>query len=246
MKNLIVSTVYNEEKYIGKTIDDIRSISNVPILIINDGSTDNSSAIIKSKSPDFLINHSKNFGYGKSLIDGFNFAIENRYTNIITIDGDLQHVPYMIPIFINKIKKYDIISGSRYLYIQKHKEIVPPASHYLYHNLITNIINDIFKSSITDSFCGYKAYKVKKLRCLDLDIEGYGIAIQIIVQMLYKNLKYFEIPVPMIYHNPIKELIPPDQKIKYFLDVLSSELKKLNLYDDKIFTSNIEKEYKNE
>lgn len=241
MKKLIICPVYNEEKYLTSFIDDVRSVCDYPILIINDGSTDNTLKTIESKCPDFLINHTKNMGYGKSLIDGFNFAVDNNYRGIITIDGDSQHDATMIPIFFEKIKEYDIVSGSRYLYIREHPDIEPPQSHFVYHQLITSIINETFKSSITDAFCGYKAYRVEKIRLLDIDIDGYGIAIQIIIQMLYKQLKYTELPVPMIYHNPVRDRVHPTEKTKYYLDTLKAELQKVGCYDERIFNKHVVK-----
>jgi dolichol-phosphate mannosyltransferase len=241
MKTLIICPVYNEERYLASFIDEVRYVCDCPILIINGGSTDHTLKIIKSKCPDFLINHTKNIGYGKSLIDGFNFAVGNNYHNIITIDGDLQHDARMIPIFFEKIKKYDIVSGSRYLYICEHPDIEPPQSYFVYHQLITNIINETFKSSITDAFCGYKAYLLEKIKLLDLDIDGYGIAIQIIIQILYKQLKYTELPVLMIYHNPVIDRVHPTEKTKYFLDTLKAILQKVKCYDERIFNKHIVK-----
>lgn len=239
MKKIIICPAYNEEKHIGTVIDNIHSVCDYPILMINDGSTDNTIKIIESKRPNFLINHVKNIGFGRSLMEGFNFAIENNYHYLVTIDGDLQHDTAMIPIFFDKINRYEVVLGSRYLYIHDHPEIKPPKSHYLYHQLITNIINETFEASITDAFCGYKAYQVEKLKLLELDIDGYGITIQIIVQMLHKQLKYIELPVPMIYHNPVRDRIPPKKKTKYYLNVLRSELQKIKYYNEQISNKHI-------
>jgi dolichol-phosphate mannosyltransferase len=180
-------------------------------------------------------------GYGKSLIDGFNFATTNNYSYVVTIDGDLQHDATLIPIFFEKIKKCDIVLGSRYLHTPEHCKIEPPKSHFIYHRVITDIINETFKSSITDAFCGYRAYRVEKLRTLDLDIFGYGLAIQIIVQMLYKKLAFVELPVPMIYHNPVRERVPPAEKMRISLSILKTELQRIGSYDKKIFSEQITK-----
>lgn len=241
MDKLVVCPVFNEEKYIASLIEKVRSVGEYPILIINDGSTDNTSEILECKQPDFLINHDENMGYGKSLMDGFNFAMKNNYSYIVTIDGDLQHDATLIPSFFEKIKKYDTVLGSRYLCPPVHSRISPPKSHLIYHRVITDIINEIFKSSITDTFCGYKAHRVEKLRTLDLDIVGYGIAIQIIVKILYKKLEYVELPVPMVYHNPVRERILPAEKTKYYLNVLKTELQKIGSYDERIFNEQMTK-----
>ena len=241
MKELIVSPIYNEEEHLASFIDNVRSVCDYPILVINDGSTDNTLEIIKSKCPDYLINHTKNMGYGKSLADGFDFAAEYNYRSIVTIDGDLQHDAAMIPTFFRKLQDYDIVSGSRYLYIREHPDVEPPQSHFVYHQLTTSIINETFRSSITDAYCGYRAYRVEKIGLLDIDIDGYGIAIQIIVQILFNQLKHTELPVPMVYHNPVRDRIHPREKTKYYLDTLKAELRKVGHYDERIFNKHVAK-----
>jgi len=83
-ENLILIPIYNEQKYIFNVLREVRKYSKDNILVINDGSTDESKEIVeeiascaKLKGKLIIINHPVNEGYGQSLIDGINFAQNN-------------------------------------------------------------------------------------------------------------------------------------------------------------------------
>ncbi|GAI09467.1 unnamed protein product [marine sediment metagenome] len=122
--SLIVIPIYNEQKYILNVLREVRKYSSDDLVVINDGSTDESKNIVeeiascsKIKGKLIIINHLENEGYGKSLIDGIKFAQNNNYRYLLTLDCDEQHEPELIPQFFKEIKteKFDIVSGSRYL-----------------------------------------------------------------------------------------------------------------------------------
>lgn len=230
---LIVIPVYNEEKSIRKVIHEVQKNidENTDILIVNDGSTDNTINLIpKYKKNIIIISHSKNQGYGKSLIDGFKYAIENNYKYVITMDCDLQHQPKDIKRFYKEIKNsnYDIISGSRYLNFKKNENIKIPQDRFKINKKITEKLNKITNYNLTDSFCGFKAYKVSALKKLKLTEAGYGMPVQLWIEAFKNNLTVKELPVKLIYldftrnfKNNFKSVF---QRYKYYLNVLWKSL----------------------
>lgn len=241
MDNLIIIPVFNEEKHIEGVIKKVRENSDSDILIINDGSTDKSLEVINSIPPHTpllkegrgglkIISHSQNQGYGKSLIDGFNFAISNNYRLAVTIDCDEQHEPHLISTFFEEIKNYDIVSGSRYL--EEHStNNPPPLDRKQINDEITKIINQITGYNLTDSFCGFKAYKVDSLRKLKLTGWGYGMPLQLWIQAWQKNLIVKEYPVGRIYKNLGRsfgaELDDPEKRLSYYKKIIEAEINKL-------------------
>lgn len=226
-KILIAIPVYNEEKTITKVIAGIRVLVSFDILIIDDGSTDNSLEVIKKLKPKKIIRHLKTMGYGKSVIDIFNYAIKNKYLYLIKLDADLQHEPHYIPDFLKEIPNSDIVSGSRYM---SSSAVVnpPPKSRQNINKKITRILNKITQFNLTDSFCGFKAYKVKSLKKLKLSEKGYGFPLQFWIQTKKNNLKIKEIPISLIYIKDRKdfqgELRNPAKRLKYYLNVIKNEL----------------------
>lgn len=181
MRLLIAIPVFNEQKYLAGVLAEIRRYRH-DVLVVDDGSTDGSEKILAHMAESRLIDvvrHPANLGYGKSLIDAFQFADERGYDWVLTMDCDEQHEPAMIPVFVNEIEKddADIISGSRYL---KHinGDDAPPADRLHINQIMTQRINERFHLGLTDSFCGFKAHRVSAMRRIPLDAAGYAFPMQ--------------------------------------------------------------------
>jgi len=241
-ESLILVPIYNEQKHIFNVLREVRKYSSEDLAVINDGSTDESKNIVeeiascsKIKGKLIIINHLKNEGYGKSLIDGINFARNNNYKYLLTLDCDEQHEPELIPQFFKEIKKerFDIVSGSRYLLTQKQTD-PPPEDRYLINQQITQLINQITSYNLTDSFCGFKVYRVESLKKLELTEKGYGLPLQLWVQAYKNNLTVKELPVSMIYKDKNRTfgnyLDDPEKRLAYYQKIIDSEVKKCLIY----------------
>ena len=116
-KYLIVIPVLNEEKTVGSLLDSIFELD-LPcdVLVVNDGSTDNTVKIVKRPGVHVL-SHVLNLGYGAALHTGLLYAEKCHYSAIITMDGDGQHIPSEIVHLIHcfETTEADVIIGSRYL-----------------------------------------------------------------------------------------------------------------------------------
>ena len=241
-ESLILIPIYNEQKHIFNVLRKIRKYSPEDLLVINDGSTDESREIVeeiascaKLKGKVIIINHSENEGYGKSLIDGINFSRDNNYQYLLTLDCDEQHEPELIPQFFEEIKKgkFEIISGSCYLSFQKQID-VPPEDRYTINRKITGLINKITGYGLTDSFCGFKAYRMEGLKKLELTEKGYGLPLQLWIRAYKNNLTVKELPVSMIYKDKDRTfgnyLDDPEKRLAYYQKIIDSEVKKCLVY----------------
>ena len=121
---LIIMPAYNEEACIGKFLDQLEApeIAEVAdILVIDDGSSDSTNRIVKSKNIP-LIRHVYNMGYGAALMSGYKYAIRRNYKYVIQIDSDGQHDPCNVLALYHKLIEKDengntpdIVLGSRFL-----------------------------------------------------------------------------------------------------------------------------------
>ncbi len=223
-EKLLILPVFNEEAYI---LEVLESLPDIDILVVDDGSTDNTFNILKHKKIDFLIRHETNQGYGKSLIDGFECAIKNNYPYLVTIDCDAQHEPEYIPAFFEELKNFDIVSGSRYLPTSPHFGEAPKDRVEINRH-ITQLICKYTKYNITDSFCGFKGYKAEVLKKLNLTEHGYGMPLQLWIQAANAGLTVKEIPVPLIYKSNNRDFKgsfeSKEARLKYYLDVIKKEI----------------------
>ena len=237
-ESLILIPIYNEQKHIFNVLREVRKYSPEDLLVINDGSTDESKDIVeeiascaKLKGKLIIINHLKNEGYGKSLIDGINFAQDNNYRYLLTLDCDEQHEPELIPQFLKETKreKFDIISGSRYLSFQKQID-APPEDRYTINRKITGLINEITGYGLSDSFCGFKAYRMEGLKKLELTERGYCLTLQLWIQAYKNNLTIKELAVSMIYKDKDRTfgnyLDNPKKRLAYYQKIIDIEVKK--------------------
>lgn len=226
-KILVAIPVFNEIA-VYNIIHRVKNFS-LDVLVIDDGSTNSFRERLLNVENIRMIVHPRNLGYGKAIIDASLYAIKNRYDYLLTIDGDGQHEPEEIPLFLKEIPfyDYDILSGSRYFFPMKVGEDVP-AERYRINRKITAILNRITSFGLTDSFCGFKMYKVEKLRLLHLRENGYGMPLQLWIQAWRMGLRVREIPVKLIYKDITKHfkgvLEDPDTRFRYYKTVIRKEL----------------------
>lgn len=115
-KTLVIIPAFNEGKHIFDLITGIQELyPDFDILVINDGSTDNTAAEVR-RSGFMLINHPFNMGYGVTVQTGYKFAFQQGYEYLIQIDGDGQHDPQCIKKLYNELvsNSADLILGSRF------------------------------------------------------------------------------------------------------------------------------------
>lgn len=228
MRLLIAIPVFNEEKYLAGVLAKVRRYHD-QVLVIDDGSTDRTPQILADAAGVATIRHPGNLGYGRSLIDAFQYADRHGYDWVITMDCDEQHEPEMIPEFVRHIRqdRWDLISGSRYLVSHSHDDL-PPTDRRRINATITEMVNSLLGLGITDAFCGYKAHRVAPTVALDLDESGYAFPLQLWPRVARAGLRVKELPVRLIYNDPNRHfggaLDDADNRLRHYLDVLNAEL----------------------
>ncbi len=230
-KYLILLPVYNEQDSLEEIIHQLEKYRDVSdILVIDDGSEDRTPGLLSKMKEIEVIRHESNYGYGAALIEGFQYAIEKEYEYVITIDSDKQHQPDEIEKFMRMNEKthFDIISGSRYLFTSEEHFKKAPDDRRKVNMRITREINNITGYELTDSFCGFKLYKVEALKRLNLTEQGYGMPLQLWLQACWNELAVKEIPVELIYFDRNKgvsnSFVNVCERYKYYLKIIEKEL----------------------
>lgn len=201
MRCLVAIPVYNEERYVSTVLERVVAQGH-DVLVIDDGSTDSTPCLLPRWSVE-VIRHARNRGYGRSVLDAFRWAAVDGYDWVITMDCDEQHEPESIPAFVEAARAddADVISGSRYM-PESIAAGAPPENRRAINATLTREINERLCMSITDAFCGFKAFRVGAVRRLALDESGYAFPLQFWVQAAAAGLRIREIPVSLIYNDP--------------------------------------------
>ena len=119
-KILVFTATYNEVENIAKYLKEILSLNiKLSILIIDDNSPDKTYEEIRTFEKKYenikLIVREKMLGLDTAHKFAFNYAKENNYEKLITMDADLSHDPKDIPTFIDLLDEYPFVIGSRYI-----------------------------------------------------------------------------------------------------------------------------------
>jgi dolichol-phosphate mannosyltransferase len=193
------------------------------ILVIDDGSTDDSPRLLADEPGIRLITHPENRGYGAALISAFREAVRLGIDVLVTMDCDGQHEPSRIPVLLEGLCGVDIVSGSRYL--RDFRQNTPaPDDRRRINATITRELNTRFGLQLTDAFCGFKAYRRSALEKLHLTETGWGMPLQVWVQAARLGLRIREIGVPRLYLDPKRAfggvLNDADQRLAYYRRVI--------------------------
>jgi glycosyltransferase involved in cell wall biosynthesis len=196
---LIALPVYNEVHHVGLVLDEVARLGD-DILVVDDGSTDGTAALLAQRTKLHVVTHEHNRGYGAALTSAFDFALRGSYDVLVTIDCDGQHEPQRIPEFVQTClqREADIVSGSRYL-ARFPGDSQPPGDRRRINQIITEEVNRLLGWKLTDTFCGFKAYRVPILAKFQITETGYAMPLELWVQAAALGLTIVEIPVPLIY-----------------------------------------------
>jgi glycosyltransferase involved in cell wall biosynthesis len=224
MRWLTAIPVYNEAKSLQDVLREVRRYS-PEILVVNDGSTDGTGDLLATEPGIRLITHPQNRGYGAALVSAFNFAIQGGYDVLVTMDCDGQHEPARIPVLLEAIHDADLVSGSRYLRDFRQNTPVPEERQRI-NRQVTAEVNRRYGLSITDAFCGFKAYRVPALGKMRITENGWGMPLQVWVQAARLGLRVKEVGVPRVYLDPNRAfggvLNDAEERLAYYRRVLDT------------------------
>lgn len=191
MNYSIVIPVYNEESSLQKLFKQLKLLDNdIEIIIVNDGSTDQTNSILKEEKNYYLINNSTNKGKGFSIIKGIRKA-NNK--NIILMDGDLEIdlkcIPKLIKVF--EEKENHVVVGNRWINNLSENKNINTYGNYFFNFLF----NQLYGTKLNDVLCCAKIINKKILNQLNLNSSGFSIEIEIMSKLAKKNIDIKEIEV---------------------------------------------------
>ena len=194
----IVIPAYNEEAIIATQINNLKKHGYKNIVVVDDGSTDNTWKIIE-KSDVQCLRHPINCGQGAALYTGIQFSIRSGAEIIVTFDADGQHDPAEISSFVNVLntQDYDILLGSRFL--NKDSCIGISKSRLIILKLGLIITKLFYRMDITDTHNGFRALTRNAAAKIKITEYGMAHASQILEIVKKKKLKYKELPVTIKY-----------------------------------------------
>ena len=208
--SIVIIPTYNEKENIENII---RAVTSRPehtfhILVIDDGSPDGTSNIVKGLMEDefrdrlFLVERSGKLGLGTAYIAGFKWALAHGYEYIFEMDADFSHAPADLPRLLAACKDegYDMSIGSRY--ITGVNVVNWPMGRVLMSYFASKYVQFVTRLKINDTTAGFVCYRRRVLETIDLDaIRFKGYAFQIEMKFTAHQCGFHIKEVPVIFVN---------------------------------------------
>ena len=194
----IIIPVFNEEKTIINILKKIKknssSLSKYEIIVIDDGSTDQSKNLLENNKElyDKLLINETNKGKGFAVKKGIKNATGS---HIIFQDADLEYDPDDFKKFEKIFTEFDAdgVIGSRFVY----------SSYTRSHNILnkignsflTLIFNILYNTTFTDIYSCYFAFKKNLINPDELKSEGFDQHAEILCKVIKRGYKFYEVPI---------------------------------------------------
>jgi glycosyltransferase involved in cell wall biosynthesis len=193
---LILVPAYNAAEYLPELLPRIRAeVPNEHILVVNDGSTDNTLDILKKEQANYL-SFPDNRGKGAALMAGFNWALEHDYVSVLTIDADLQHLPEEIPRFLKAADGHRVVIGTRNI-----DRTIMPFDRWVTNNLTSLIISIFSRQRVRDSQSGYRLIPTELLRAIRLKTVNYDFESEMLFKAGAAGFPIVEVPISTVYEG---------------------------------------------
>ena len=193
----VVVPALNEASRITSLIDQLIDLGYPHIVVVNDGSSDETGEILSAYESVVVIHHMINLGAGAATMSGIQYALTRpNIKYVATIDADLQHNPQdIINLYIQaNAQEVDLMIGSRFL----QNNPIPRSRQF--YNRIGNVIS-YFKSGkmVSDSQSGIKVLSRRFAENLEITYNGFEHCIEMIHQAHIKGYSISEFPVSVRY-----------------------------------------------
>ncbi len=195
LKICIIIPTYNNASTLATVINDVLACTG-NIIVVNDGSTDNTASVLDSFPGIKKISYQKNVGKGWALRKGFALAVASGYDYAITVDSDGQHYAKDISLFIEKLEAEGpaIIMGARNL----NQENMPGKNSF--GNKFSNFWFWIETGiRCPDTQTGYRLYPVAAMKDIRFYTRKYEFEIEAAVRSVWNGIKLKWVPVSVYY-----------------------------------------------
>lgn len=219
MKLIIQIPCYNEEKTLPITYkeipESIGGIDEIEILVIDDGSADNTVETAKNLGIKHIVSHSKNLGLARAFDTGLKTSIKLGADIIVNLDADNQYKASDIEKLIQPVlnKEADIVIGARP--IEKIQSFSPLKK--LLQKTGSYVMRKISGADVLDAPSGFRAFSKNAAMKINI-FDNYTYTMETIIQAQYKGLTIKSVPIG------VNENLRPSRLVKNNFDYIKRSI----------------------
>lgn len=204
LKVLVLIPTYNNAPKIGPVLDEVLELTTL-VLVVNDGSTDETSIILEQYPGIHTIHLSINQGKGVALKTGIDWATQKGFSYVISMDSDGQHLAKDLLAFLHKIKEEpgSMIIGARNM---ETADGVPGGSSFG-HRFSNFWFHLETGQKLPDTQSGFRLYPLEQLKGMRFFTTRYEFEIESIVRLSWKGVPMLWVPIEVKY---------PEDRITHF------------------------------
>lgn len=208
MKVCVFMPAYNEERHIADVVRGARGLG-FPTLVVDDASADATVERAKVAGAE-VVRHDRNRGKGVALATGFAWARKRGFDAAVTLDGDGQHDPAEIPLFVDCADRTGahIVVGSRFLRRGADGVATMPAHRKLTNWFMSRVLSGVAGTRLTDSQSGFRLVRTEAWSRLDLSTEGFDTESEMLVRASRMGMLVREVPIRTIYGDEVSSISP--------------------------------------
>ena len=203
-KIVVICPAFNVAHVLQKTFDEIPKDQISEILLVDDGSTDNTAKLGEQLGMTVL-SHERNRGYGAAQKTGYQEALRNNADIAILVHADNQYDPTLTPQFIEPLigGQSDVVTGSRIHNYSSALQCGMPWWKYVANRTLTFAENLTFHTNLSDYHNGFRAYHSRVLRSIPyMDLsDSFDFDTDIIIQCAIRKFRIQEVPHQTRYRD---------------------------------------------
>ena len=223
LKVLVIVPAYNEAEGIGQVISQIRQdIPFVDVLVINDGSSDDTSRIARAAGAS-VIDLTCNLGIGGAVQTGYRYAAEHHYDYAVQIDGDGQHNPSDLNRLLDAMLETgaDMVIGSRFI---KKEGFQSTFARKMGIGLLSSLLTRLTGQTVTDPTSGYRFCGKRAISLFAREYPTDYPEVEALMLLYNRELSFTEVPVIMKERQGGVSSISAMKSVYYMSKVILSVL----------------------
>jgi glycosyltransferase involved in cell wall biosynthesis len=217
LKRIAILPAFNEQHVIGRLIDEIRAVDpDLTILVVDDGSTDRTSAEARTRGVEVL-RLPFNLGIGGAVQTGYLYALQNGFEIAVQIDGDGQHDPTQLDGLLAPILagEADMVVGSRFA-DGRHEA---GRSRRVGMRLLATLVSLLARKRVTDTTSGFRALNRRAIALFAADYPYDFPEVEAVLMAIRQRLRLCEVPVKMRRRETGRSSITAARSVYYMAKV---------------------------